>query len=173
MFECVLGRDGALLGNFPKISCPLPPERLPFTAEGPFLHPTRARKAGPWLDFRLGAEQQSHARPLGGFAATYTGHSPPAVSGLWVAWEIWVTLMNFFINKISEKCYERCRARPNHLWAYPKCSLGAPGPHLSGSMLLWRRPGRGNPFFWPLGAGIPRQTKKRAEKAPNLNQQQG
>ena len=88
--------------------------------------------------------------------------------------EIWVTLMNFFINELSEKCHERCCARPNHLWGHPKCSLGGPGPHLSGPILLWCRPGRGKPLFWPLGAGIPQQAKtKVAKKAPNLNQRRG
>ena len=82
--------------------------------------------------------------------------------------------MNFFINELSEKCHERCCARPNHLWGHPKCSLGGPGPHLSGPILLWCRPGRGKPLFWPLGAGIPQQAKtKVAKKAPNLNQRRG
>ena len=88
--------------------------------------------------------------------------------------EIWVTLMNFFINELSEKCHERCCARPNHLWGHPKCSLGGPGPQLSGPILLWYRPGRGKPLFWPLGAVIPQQAKtKVAKKAPNLNQRRG
>ena len=82
--------------------------------------------------------------------------------------------MNFFINELSEKCHERCCARPNHLWGHPKCSLGGPGPHLSGPILLRCRPGRGKPLFWPLGAGIPQQAKtKVAKKAPNLNQRRG
>ena len=77
--------------------------------------------------------------------------------------------MNFL-----KKCHERCCARPNHLWGHPKCSLGGPGPHLSGPILLWCRPGRGKPLFWPLGAGIPQQAKtKVAKKAPNLNQRRG
>ena len=88
--------------------------------------------------------------------------------------EIWVTLMNFFINELSKKRHERCCARPNHLWGHPKCSLGGPGPHLSGPILLWCCPGRGKQLFWPLGAGIPQQAKtKVAKKAPNLNQRWG
>ena len=88
--------------------------------------------------------------------------------------EIWVTLMNFFINELSEKCHETCCARPNHLWGHPKCSLGGPGPQPSGPIPLWYRPGRENPLFWPLGAGIPQQAKtKVAKKAPNLNQRRG
>ena len=69
--------------------------------------------------------------------------------------EIWVTLMNLFINELSGKSHKRYCARPNHLWVHRKCLLGGPGPHLSGPTLLWFHPGRKNPLFWPLGAGIP------------------
>ena len=77
---------------------------------------------------------------------------------------IWVALMNFFINEPSEKYHKRCRARPNHPWGHHKCLLGGPGPHLSGPIFLWCRPGRGNPLFWPLGAGIPQQAKRKLPK---------
>jgi len=41
------------LEHFPK-NTPPPPGRRLRTAERPFLHPTRARKGGSWLHFRLG-----------------------------------------------------------------------------------------------------------------------
>ena len=34
--------------------------------------------------------------------------------------------MNFFINELSEKCHERCRARLNHPWGPSKVPVGGP-----------------------------------------------
>jgi len=55
------------LEHFPQ-KIPPPLDRRLRTAEQPFLHPTRAGKAGSWLDFRLGRATGPHAasgRPCG------------------------------------------------------------------------------------------------------------
>ena len=57
------GHYDAIFWNISQKKYP-PPDRRLRTAERPFLHPTRAGKAGSWLDFRLGRATARATRGL-------------------------------------------------------------------------------------------------------------